>query len=141
MKYLELSYTRVSSVMETSFRKNSLFPKSSLVSPQIPNFCAKNARKFRQKSGNPRKNGFNATKQIRKYWTKNTYVYIIYLNVYTWGLALPPNPMVTTARTVVAPSWVLAGVSWPFSVFTYKEYTSCSLLNYTLCKAMTQPNN
>ncbi len=29
----------------------------------------------------------------------------------TWGLALPPNPTVTTARTVVAPSCVRAGVS------------------------------
>ena len=37
----------------------------------------------------------------------------------TCGFALPPNPMVTTASTVVAPSWVRAGVSWPFSVFTY----------------------
>ena len=30
-----------------------------------------------------------------------------------------PNPTVTTARTVVEPRPVLAGVSWPFSVFIY----------------------
>ena len=31
--------------------------------------------------------------------------------------------MVTTARTVVAPSWVLAGVSWPLSVLTSQKVT------------------
>ena len=130
IKYLELLYTRVSCVMEASFCIHSAFARNFLVSIQIPNFCAK-------KRANYSKFFFNTAKQNHKYWTKNKYVYIIYIEINTWGLALPPNPMVTTARTVVAPSWVLAGVSWPFSVFTYKElfiyleYTPCSLLNYT----------
>ena len=38
-------------------------------------------------------------------------------------MAFPPNPMVTTARTVVAPSWVLAGVSCPLSVLTSQKVT------------------
>ena len=34
-----------------------------------------------------------------------------------------PNPMVTTARTVVLPSPVLAGVSWPISVLINQKET------------------
>ena len=41
----------------------------------------------------------------------------------TCGLVLPPNPMVTTARALVAPKPVLAGVSWPFSVLINQNET------------------
>ena len=41
----------------------------------------------------------------------------------TCGLPLPPNPIVTTERTVVAPRLVLAGISLPLSVFISQNVT------------------
>ena len=41
----------------------------------------------------------------------------------TWGLVLPPKPMVTTAKVLVAPSPVLAAVSWPMSVLISQKDT------------------
>ena len=41
----------------------------------------------------------------------------------TCGLVLPPKPMVTTAKVLVAPSPVLAAVSWPMSVLISQNDT------------------
>ena len=41
----------------------------------------------------------------------------------TCGLLFPPNPIVTTDNTVVAPRLVLAGISVPFSVLTNQNVT------------------
>jgi hypothetical protein len=60
-----------------------------------------------ESDGDDGEDGGGALRLVDAMWSRDT-----------WGLALPPNPTVTTARTVVAPSWVRAGVSWPFSVFT-----------------------
>ena len=65
-------------------------------------------------------NSMRAEKTDMKQMMMNTSRAVAYP---TWGLALPPNPIVTTAKTVVAPSWVLAGVSWPLSVLTSQNVT------------------